>query len=396
MKFIKHTFLLFLCLALLQGCKEEAPKDPSTATKTFGPAGGRLELDDGARVHLPQGAQTKATSISITRLPGAAILSSTFIPISQAYSLTPHGQTFASPVTLYLPYDVNLAGENEPLVRVFLSVDGGGNWAQLPFVQSSYTALVGGHTTHFSLAVVGIPLRDDTEAGGEEGSVDPPPKGSPDGCSTSEVPGCNDCKCEQSVCSLVSACCENAWTEQCVQVCEEIGGCDDPIPPEGGEGGNSGGSCEGLCGESAPDGCYCDANCVNFGDCCFDACALCGHCGGPSCGDGNCADTETCENCPADCGNCAPTCGDNLCEFSESCSLCPADCGECHSVCGDNQCTGEESCENCLSDCGPCVPSGSCIGHCGMKAPEGCYCDSECSQFNDCCADICTACNFCS
>jgi len=39
-----------------------------------------------------------------------------------------------------------------------------------------------------------------------------------------------------------------------------------------------GGGCSGNCGGQSPDGCYCDSGCVNFGDCCSDACAQCGAC----------------------------------------------------------------------------------------------------------------------
>ena len=31
--------------------------------------------------------------------------------------------------------------------------------------------------------------------------------------------------------------------------------------------------------QPAPAGCYCDSACMQYGDCCPDACDLCGHCG---------------------------------------------------------------------------------------------------------------------
>ena len=34
----------------------------------------------------------------------------------------------------------------------------------------------------------------------------------------------------------------------------------------------------------------------------------------------------------------------------------------------------------------------SCVGYCGESAPSGCWCDSSCLEYNDCCADICTVC----
>lgn len=37
------------------------------------------------------------------------------------------------------------------------------------------------------------------------------------------------------------------------------------------------GSCEGLCGGQA-GACYCDTECLQYGDCCADACDLCGSC----------------------------------------------------------------------------------------------------------------------
>ncbi|MEZ4223070.1 MAG: hypothetical protein R3B13_19155 [Polyangiaceae bacterium] len=39
------------------------------------------------------------------------------------------------------------------------------------------------------------------------------------------------------------------------------------------------GPCCGYCGSiTTPTGCACDANCVLFGDCCSDACSVCGAC----------------------------------------------------------------------------------------------------------------------
>jgi hypothetical protein len=36
--------------------------------------------------------------------------------------------------------------------------------------------------------------------------------------------------------------------------------------------------------------------------------------------------------------------------------------------------------------------SASCVGHCGTKAPSGCWCDSGCTGYGDCCADKASAC----
>jgi hypothetical protein len=61
---------------------------------------------------------------------------------------------------------------------------------------------------------------------------------------------------------------------------------DPVIPPVdgGGGGGDNGGgqagSCAGSCGGETAGGCWCDEQCVGYGDCCADVCAQCGlHCG---------------------------------------------------------------------------------------------------------------------
>jgi hypothetical protein len=41
---------------------------------------------------------------------------------------------------------------------------------------------------------------------------------------------------------------------------------------------------------------------------------------------------------------------------------------------------------------GPTETTGSCSGQCNQKAPD-CYCDPKCVDYNDCCDDICDACN---
>jgi hypothetical protein len=95
----------------------------------------------------------------------------------------------------------------------------------------------------------------------------------------------------------------------CAGVDIDCGGC------PGGESCSNGecidlGSCAGACGESSPGGCFCDALCVSFGDCCGDFCVHCAQqypqaCS-DDCGNGQCEASkgENCSNC-LDCG-CAP------------------------------------------------------------------------------------------
>ncbi|MGK4004416.1 hypothetical protein WMF31_17405 [Sorangium sp. So ce1036] len=37
-------------------------------------------------------------------------------------------------------------------------------------------------------------------------------------------------------------------------------------------------------------------------------------------------------------------------------------------------------------------PAASCVNRCGQRAPDGCYCDAECSRFGDCCPNYDAAC----
>jgi len=128
---------------------------------------------------------------------------------------------------------------------------------------------------------------------------------------------------------------------------------------------------------------------------------------GPSCGDGTCDAGETCSSCEADCGTCGGGSDPNSCQESNACGgqapggcWCDSQCtqyGDCCSdgpcttgpTCGDGTCDASESCESCASDCGACVDPNSCqqTSSCGNKAPGGCWCDSLCTQYGDCCSD---------
>jgi hypothetical protein len=107
-------------------------------------------------------------------------------------------------------------------------------------------------------------------------------------------------------------------------------------------------SCEGSCGEQAPGGCWCDEECVEYGDCCADKAPVCegrwpsceGLCGGPS-PDG-CWCDEACTDFGDCCVDVAPACQD--------------------------------------------VPS--CEGACGGESADGCGCDDGCAARGDCCADV--------
>ena len=124
------------------------------------------------------------------------------------------------------------------------------------------------------------------------------------------------------------------------------------------------------CSLEANDQCDCAGTCSWEGD----------ECGPDECGDGECTGSETCQECPADCGTCLPVCGDGTCEYpEETCETCDEDCGICTPNCGNSTCDPEEDCEACPQDCGVCPPE------CG---------DDQCDQGEDCenCPEDCGAC----
>ena len=104
--------------------------------------------------------------------------------------------------------------------------------------------------------------------------------------------------------------------------------------------GSTGGTCDGRCGDATEAECYCDAECLSYGDCCADACDLCGYC-------------EDAGSEPAP----------------------PA--------------------EEPSQPTPPSAEGASCVGYCGGEAPLGCFCDSECLAYGDCCGDVCAACGEC-
>jgi hypothetical protein len=66
-----------------------------------------------------------------------------------------------------------------------------------------------------------------------------------------------------------------------------------------------------------------------------------------TCGDMLCDNTESCADCPGDCGACA-SCGNGACDGQDTTGNCPKDCG---AKCGDGVCNGPEYPQSCPQDC---------------------------------------------
>jgi hypothetical protein len=97
-------------------------------------------------------------------------------------------------------------------------------------------------------------------------------------------------------------------------------------------------------------------------------------------------DGEDCGDCEADCGSCGHS--ENDCSWWDLvvCQV-VGDCGErcpqSSDACGDGVCDGAETDGNCGQDCG-CAS----LGQCNDVAPIGCWCDTHCEEYGDCCSDI--------
>lgn len=85
----------------------------SAASAVIGPAGGTLAGPDGTSLVIPRGALAADTTIGIESTPtGAPARPANLAPSGPTFAFTPHGTTFAVPVTVTLPFDPAAASVN--------------------------------------------------------------------------------------------------------------------------------------------------------------------------------------------------------------------------------------------------------------------------------------------
>lgn len=143
-------------------------------------------------------------------------------------------------------------------------------------------------------------------------------------------------------------------------------------------------SCAGACDGQSKDGCWCDAECDAFGDCCPDKVDVCDGTGS-ACGPATCAADEVC--CNESCGVCTPAggfCTQQVCEDPE----------ELGQECGPSRCAAGEVC--CNESCGICTQPGDfCTQEvCVDPDPDGSVpCgDAQCADGLVCCNASCGIC----
>ena len=84
-------------------------------------------------------------------------------------------------------------------------------------------------------------------------------------CEVHAGPFCNDANCCEAVCAELPGCCEDGWSQACVDLADKLCPQCPPSPQ----------TCEGFCGGQSSGGCFCDHLCCSFLDCCQDFCEFC-------------------------------------------------------------------------------------------------------------------------
>jgi uncharacterized delta-60 repeat protein len=117
-------------------------------TSGIGPAGGTVNGPNGTKVVIPPGALAVNTPIEITQITASAIpLPSGLTPLGATFAFTPHGTTFAAPVTVTLPFDP--ASVPAGALPQFIKTNAQNQWQQIsnPVFDASS---VSGQVTSFS------------------------------------------------------------------------------------------------------------------------------------------------------------------------------------------------------------------------------------------------------
>jgi alpha-tubulin suppressor-like RCC1 family protein len=155
--------------ALLAGCGGgDAPPPPAPL---IGPAGGTFAGANGAQVVVPAGALAADTAIAIAQSSsGSPARPDGFDAFGAMYAFTPHGTTFAVPVTITVPFDAASvpAGRTPALFKT----NAAGAWERV--VNASANAgTMSAQVTSFSFLVVGASPPQITSAPADASVTEP-------------------------------------------------------------------------------------------------------------------------------------------------------------------------------------------------------------------------------
>jgi uncharacterized delta-60 repeat protein len=139
----------------IAACGGGSPPVTPPVTAIIGAAGGTLSISSGAKVVIPPGALSTDITIGIEQTGvGAPPLPGGFTIVGQMFAFTPHGQTFAAPVTITLPFNPASvpAGGTPELYKN----NAQNQWE--PVVGATFgSSSVNGSVTSFSFPVVVVP-----------------------------------------------------------------------------------------------------------------------------------------------------------------------------------------------------------------------------------------------
>jgi hypothetical protein len=135
------------------GTSTPTPTSTAVVSSGVGPAGGTVESPQGVRIEVPSGALSSTVSISISSDASAApSIASGVTATGAVFALLPHGTSFATAVTVTVPFDPSLipAGVTPRLYKAEV----GGSFTEIPSTVAGTTlvALV----TNFSWVHPGI------------------------------------------------------------------------------------------------------------------------------------------------------------------------------------------------------------------------------------------------
>ncbi|XP_038071166.1 uncharacterized protein LOC119740040 [Patiria miniata] len=174
-------------------------------------------------------------------------------------------------------------------------------------------------------------------------------------------------------------------------------------------------SCSGRCyTKGSQGGCFCDADCSYYSDCCPDFTSLCTHSSVEDVfGEATCVDRCYTSGSQGGC-YCDSACtywGDCCSDFTSVCSRQPENdalgAASCQFRCSTSGSQGGCYCDSVCPNYGDCCPDysiycvhstpsgsgGTCADRCYSSGSQGgCYCDSACTSFGDCCSDFDSLC----
>lgn len=120
----------------------------------IGSAGGTVTGPGGAQVVVPANALAQTTSVAVAQSSaGSPALPSGFTSFSAVYELTPHGTTFAQPVSVTIPFDP--AQLPAGAVPALFKTDAQGGWERVPHATVGANT-VSAQVSSFSWFIVGI------------------------------------------------------------------------------------------------------------------------------------------------------------------------------------------------------------------------------------------------